>query len=179
MNKSRRAAALGGAPRRMAACFAVLVVALLFASPLSLNSLTRDTAAPQRELVGTTHADLATPTSTAFAIPSARSYLRRTNACSLRACIENTFFRVLALAMAAVSLIAWRRYVAGRRESGNPSPRHAGSIYLLRGPPACPSRYSPAVVAGDRPMDTTREEWTHAIRYRIDARNRARTRCFV
>ena len=158
------------ARREVAILFAVLIAGLLIVGPLSVISLSHSSEAPQREVVDGAHSDLVAPTSTSFAVPSARTYLRRATTCSARSCLAHAFLRDLAIATTAIALIAWRRYVAGRRPRRAPSPHHPGSIYFLRGPPACPSHYSSARTAGDRPMNTTREDSTHAIRYRIGAR---------
>jgi hypothetical protein len=170
MTEVRRLQSAGITRRELTIFFAALMAALLVVGPLSLISLTHNTETPQREVVDGAHSDLVAPTSASFAVPSARTYLRRTTTCSTRSCVTNAFLRDLAIAITAVSLIAWRRYVAGRRECRTPSPHHPGSIFFLRGPPSCSSRYSSARTAGDRPMNTTREEPIHAIRHRIDAR---------
>jgi hypothetical protein len=170
MSEMRRPEWTRLARREAATFFAVLITALLVVGPLSVISLTRDSEMPQREVVDGAHSDLVTPTSASFAVPTARSYLRRATTCSARSCMANAFLRDLAIAIAAVSLIAWRRYVAGRRTRGMPAPHHPGSIFFLRGPPTYPSHYSSACRAGDQPMDTTREDSLHAIRYLTDAR---------
>ena len=169
-----RAESRAASRRVLTILFAALITALLVVGPLSVISLTHNTQTPQREVVDGAHSGFLAPTSASFAVPSTRTYLRRTTACTERSCTVNAFLRDLAIAITAVSLIAWRRYVAGRRECRTPSPHHPGSIFFLRGSSLVFIRYSSARTVGDRPMNTTREDSIHAIRHRIDARAASR-----
>lgn len=158
--------------RTLASCLAALIVVVLVAGILPVGAPVRaEQVASREQVAGSAHAHLVAPNSTSPAVTPLRNVVNRAGTSSLRRGAENAFLRILAIVLAAVSLVAWRRgYVAGRRERVAPSSEHSGSIYFVRGPPPCPSRYPAAAAVGDRLMHTMGEGGKDANRHRAERR---------
>jgi hypothetical protein len=168
----RRLARMRGTGCALAARLAAIIVVVLIAGALPVGASVRaDQTASREQVSDAAHAHFVAPNSTSPAVAPIRNAVNRAGTSSPRRSPENALLRVLAIVLAALSLVAWRRgYVAGRRERIRPSSEHSGSVYFVRGPPPCPSRYPAAVAVGDRLMHTMREDWKYAIRHRADRR---------
>ncbi|MEO6375259.1 MAG: hypothetical protein ABIQ73_25385 [Acidimicrobiales bacterium] len=158
--------------RTLAAWLAALFVVVLIAATFPVAAFARyDRTAPREQVTGAAQTHVVAPNSTSPALTPIRRFVSRSGTSLLRPSTENALLRILSVVLAALSVFAWQRgYVAGRRERVAPSADHSGSVYFVRGPPSCSSRYPTAAAVGDRLMHTMREDSNNAIRYRAVGR---------